>query len=173
MRGESGEGSAIGILGSAYHASRPSVTVELVDHTYVELLSSGGFGVITDPEIRTAVVGFYRRYANGSAGALRASSAAAHYSAVRSRIPVGIQAAIRQVMDSGRTQGCGLSDAPLDCHLDVDSATAASAAAELVDPEVARSLNLWLQRLVSERDLADTYEPLVRQVLSTIEKNRR
>lgn len=172
VRGESAPGSAMGILASAYQASRSSTTIELVDHTYVELLSTGGLGVIMDPGIRAAVVGFYRRYAYGRPDELRASHNAGYYNAVRGRIPVEVRRKIRDVMNTDRSMGCGLADVPLECHLDVDERMATAAAATLVDPEVAQSLNLWMQSLVNELTIADIYEPIVREVLATIGESR-
>jgi len=173
ISGESSKGHAMGILGSAYQASRSNATIELVDHTYVELLSTGGLGVITDPEIRAAVANFYRRYSFGRPDELRASHNAGYYNAVRGRIPVTIQENIRGIMSTSETEGCGMSDSPLQCRLEVDEAIATAAAIQLVDPEVARSLNLWLQSLVNELSLADTYDDLVREVLAVIDARRR
>jgi hypothetical protein len=173
VRGESAPSSAMGILGSAYQASRSNTTIELVDHTYVELLSTGGLGVISDPGVRDAVVGFYRRYAYGHPDELRASHNAAYYNAVRERIPVEFQQMIRDVMNTAITMGCGLADAPLECSLDVDERMATAAAAALVDPAVARSLNLWMQSLVNELTIVDIYDPIVREVLATIGEGRR
>ena len=144
-----------------------------MDHTYVELLSTGGLGVITDPAIRSAVVGFYRRYAYGRPDELRASHNAAYYNAVRGRIPVELQQMIRDVMLTNNSEGCGLADAPLECHLDADERMATAAATALVDPEVAQSLNLWMQSLVNELTIADIYDPIVREVLATIAASHR
>jgi hypothetical protein len=173
VNGDGSEATPIGIIGSAYQASRSNATIELVDHTYVELLSTGGLGVITDPEIRAAVVNFYRRYAYGRPDELRANHNAGYYNAVRGRLPVEVQQMIREVMNTEDTVGCGLTDSPLHCHLEVDERTAAAAAAALVDPEVARSLNLWMQSLVNELTIADIYDDIVREVLATIDDNRR
>ncbi len=173
VSGEGGDADAVGIIGSAYQASRSNATIELVDHTYMELLSTGGLGVITDPEIRTAVVSFYRRYSYGRPAELRASHNAAYYNSVRGRIPVGLQELIREVMNALDSKGCGLSDPPLGCRVEVDERTAGSVAGKLVDPEVARSLNLWMQSLVNELSIADIYEDLARGVLATIEENRK
>jgi hypothetical protein len=173
VSGEGVEHSAVGIIGSAYQASRSNATIELVDHTYMELLATGGLGVITDPGIRAAVVSFYRRYSYGRPADLRASHNAAYYNSVRGRIPVELQQMIREVMNTVDTKGCGLADPPLGCRVDVDERLAAGVAEELVDPEVARSLNLWMQSLVNEVSIADLYDDVVREVLATIEENRR
>jgi hypothetical protein len=172
-RGDGSRGSAIGVIGSAYQASRSNATIELVDHTYVELLSTGGLGLITDQEIRAAVVNFYRRYSYGRPDELRATHNAGYYNAVRGRIPVEIQQLIREVMNTEDTEGCGLFDPPLQCHVNVEDRTASLAAEALVDPEVARSLNLWMQSLVNEVTLAEMYADIVQDVLATIDENRR
>lgn len=173
VSGKADVGSPIGVLASAYQASRSSATIELVDHTYVELLSTGGLGLISSPQIRTAVVNFYRRYDYGRPDALRASHNAGYYNAVRARIPVEIQRRIRATRSNANgTLGCDQADHPLGCMLEVDTGVAADAAAALVDPEVAMSLNLWLQSQVNELDIADIYAVVVRDVLRVIEENR-
>ena len=173
LSGRAEVGSPTAVLASAYQASRSSATIELVDHTYVELLSTGGLGLITSPEIRTAVVDFYRRYEYGRPDALRASHNAGYYNAVRARIPVEIQRRIRPLGTAGSPSlGCAQHDEPLACRLELDVEVAAAAAAALVDPEVALSLNLWLQSQVNELDIADIYGEVVRGVLLVIEENR-
>jgi hypothetical protein len=172
VRGEVEVISPMGMISSAYQASRYNATIELVDHTYVELLSTGGLGVITSPEIRTAVVEFYRRYAFGRPEELRAAHNAGYYNAVRGRIPVEIQREIRETMILTETKGCAMEDAPLQCRLGVADPMVGAVAESLTTPEVAQSLNLWMQSLVNELGLTESYAEIVRDVLATIEENR-
>ena len=172
VRGDEPVGDAMGIIGSAYQASRSNATIELVDHTYEELLSTGGLGVITSQQIRSAVVDFYRRYEFGRPQALRQSHNAAYYNAVRGRIPVEIQARLRDTMNAQARMGCGMQDPPLQCALADETGTASSVAASLVHPEVALSLNLWMQSLVNELSIADLYTDQVEDVLVTIQQQR-
>jgi hypothetical protein len=91
---------------------------------------------------------------------------------VRGRIPVEVQRLLRYTISQEETLGCGQGDTPLECRLPVEDAAARRVAASLVDPGLAQSLNLWMQSLVNELGLTDTYDEVVRDVLVTIEENR-
>lgn len=162
----------ISVLVSAYQASRWHTTIELVDHTYVEIFSTGGLGLIASPEIRAAVVNFYRRYEFGRPADLRKRHNEAYYNLVRARIPFEIQQQIRFAMRDSGTNGCALEDEPLQCKLEADTDIVAEAFSDLADPEIAYSLNLWMQSLVNEVGMTDTFGDLASDVLRVIAENR-
>jgi len=170
--GKSNTENPISVFASAYQASRFNTTIELVDHTYVEILSTGGLGLIASAEIRAAVVNFYRRYEYGRPEDLRKGHNLAYYNLVRARIPFEIQEQIRAAMYSSETNGCALEDGPLQCKLEVDTDIAAEAYLDLIDPEIGYSLNLWLQSLVNELQHTDRFADAVSDALRVIAENR-
>ena len=170
--GELASDRPIAVIASAYQASRSNSTIELVDHTYVELLSTGGLRMISNTEIRAAIVDFYRDFSNNRPAELRDGHNEAYYNAARARIPVQFQQQIRNIMRSADSMGCALSDEPLQCDLIVDHDLATETVLSMTNPEMKYRLNLWMQSLFNELGQTDLFTRKVNSVLQIIAANR-